>query len=311
MSKRSPLSAPPLGKCRIAADNSKCSKVEVLPQRGSGEGAVRFLAVDLDGTLLTSSKTITPFTQQVLIEAQQQGLTIILASGRPLYSILPFAQQLELQRMGGFIIAFNGSLVWDCAQSKAIKEQTIPLHVIPELAAAVGEDFHIHGYKGNDIVIQGEPDEWSKYISFANKMPLLETDNFVTTITEPQHKCLVTGEPRKLWHLERRLQRQFEASFSICRSESFLLEIMPKGIDKADALCQLLTKLHGKTDELLCCGDGYNDIGMMRLAGISCAPRNAKRPVKQAATYVTDSNDRDGVAHAVERFFSSAPAQRS
>ena len=266
---------------------------------------------DLDGTLLTTSKTITPYTQRVLVEAQQRGLTIILASGRPLYSILPFAEQLELQKHRGFIISFNGSLVWDCAKGKAINEQVIPLSIIPQLVAAVGEDFHIHGYKGNSIVIQGKPDEKSLYIARANKMPLLETDNFIETITEPQHKCLVTGAPRKLWHLEQRLQKQFEAYFSICRSESFLLEIMPKGIDKADALSQLLKALNGKPKELLCCGDGYNDLGMMRLAGISCATRNAKRPVKQAASFVTDSNDRDGVAHAVERFISSAPAQRS
>ena len=263
---------------------------------------IRFLAADLDGTLLTTSKTITPYTQRVLTEAQQQGLTVILASGRPLYSILPFAEQLEMHKHHGFIISFNGSLVWDCAEGKAIKEQSIPLHVIPELVAAVSEDFHIHGYKGNSIVVQGRADEWSKYIARANKMPLLETDNFVTTISEPQHKCLVTGAPRKLWHLERRLKKQFEAYFSICRSESFLLEIMPKGIDKADSLSQLLTKLNGKTDELMCCGDGYNDLGMMRLAGISCAPGNAKKPVKQAATFVTKSNDRDGVAHAVVQF---------
>ena len=213
---------------------------------------IRFLAADLDGTLLTTSKTITPYTQRVLVEAQQRGLTIILASGRPLYSILPFAEQLELQKHRGFIISFNGSLVWDCAKEKAINEQVIPLSIIPQLVAEIGEDFHIHGYKGNSIVIQGKPDEKSLYIARANKMPLLETDNFVETITEPQHKCLVTGAPRKLWHLERRLQKQFEACFSICRSESFLLEIMPKGIDKADALSQLLKALNGKPDELLC-----------------------------------------------------------
>ena len=311
MSKRSPLLAPPLGECRIAADNSKCSKVEALPQMGSGEGAVRFLAADLDGTLLTSSKVITPLTQQVLIAAQRRGLTIILASGRPLYSILPFAEQLELQRFGGFIIAFNGSLVWDCSKGKAIAEQTIPLSIIPELAAAVGEDFHIHGYKGNDIVIQGKADRWSRYISCANKMQLIEVDDFAEAITDPQHKCIITGPPRKLWHLEHRIREQFEGSLDAYRSESFLLEVVPKGVDKAVALHQLLTKLNGKTDELICCGDGYNDLSMMRLAGVSCAPRNAKKPVKEAATYVTDSNDRDGVAHAVERFFSSAPAQRS
>lgn len=263
---------------------------------------IRFLAADLDGTLLTSAKTITPYSQQVLIEAQRRGLTIILASGRPLYSILPFAEQLELSKHGGFIISFNGSLVWDCAAGRAVKEQTIPLSLIPELVAAVGSDFHLHGYKGNSIVIQGKPDDKSMYISRANKMPLIETEDFTATITDPQHKCLVTGAPRKLWHLERRIQKQFAESLSVCRSESFLLEVMPRGIDKAEALRELLERVGGKTDELLCCGDGYNDLNMMRLAGVSCATRNAKKPVKEAASYVTESNDRDGVANAVVRY---------
>lgn len=135
-------------------------------------------------------------------------------------------------------------------------------------------------------------------------MPLIETADFTKTITEPQHKCLVTGTPRRLWHLEKRLRKQFAESLSICRSESFLLEIMPKGIDKSEALRELLTRVGGRTDELMCCGDGYNDLGMMRLAGISCAPCNAKKPVKQAASFVTKSNDRDGVAHAVVQFIS-------
>ena len=77
---------------------------------------------------------------------------------------------------------------------------------------------------------------------------------------------------------------------------------MPKGIDKANALKELLESVGAGTDELLCCGDGYNDLGMMRLAGLSCATRNAKKPVKEAATFVTENNDRDGVANAVVRY---------
>ena len=77
---------------------------------------------------------------------------------------------------------------------------------------------------------------------------------------------------------------------------------MPKGIDKAEALRELLDRVGGKTGELLCCGDGYNDLNMLRLAGVSCATRNAKKPVKEAANYVTESNDRDGVANAVVRY---------
>lgn len=264
---------------------------------------LRFLAADLDGTLLTSAKTITPYTQQVLIEAQQRGLTLILASGRPLGSILPFAAQLEMQSHRGFVISYNGGLVWDCAERKAIKEQTISLSIIPQLAKTISKDFHIHGYKGNSIVINGKPDDWSNYISRANKMPLLQVEDFAAAIIDPQHKCIITGPPRKLWHLERRIRKQFDSCLDAYRSESFLLEVVPKGIDKAESLRELLERVGGKTDELLCCGDGYNDINMMRLAAISCATRNAKKPVKEAATFVTDSCDRDGVAKAVQRYF--------
>lgn len=268
---------------------------------GKGSGpAIRFLATDLDGTLLTSEKRITAHTKRIIIDAQNRGLTVILASGRPLYSILPFAKDLELDKHHGFIIAYNGGLIYDCASGETICEYTIPACMIPALRAAVPcEAFRLHGYKGNSIVVQGEPDEWSNYIAHANKMPLLKADDFVEAIVEPQHKCLVTGAPRRLWHLEKKINRLFESSLSAYRSESFLLEVVPKGIDKAESLRKLLKMLNGKTEELLCCGDGYNDINMMQLGGLSCATRNAKRPVKQIANFITKSNDCDGVAAAV------------
>lgn len=260
------------------------------------------MATDLDGTLLTSAKTISSYTRDVLIEAQSRGLKLILASGRPLFGIMPFVEKLELKRFGGFVIAFNGSFVWDCSAEKTIQEKTVPLSLIPTLKAEVRDDFRIHGYKGNSIVVSGEPDEWSKYIARANKMPLLTTDDFIGTITEPQHKCLVTGSPRKLWHLEKRINRRFVDSLSAYRSENFLLEIVSKGVDKAEALRELLVGIGGTTAELMCFGDGYNDLKMMKMAGVSCAPRNAKEAVRQAASFITDSNERDGVARAVETY---------
>lgn len=266
---------------------------------------IRILATDLDGTLLTSSKTVTSYTRDVLISAQQKGLTLILASGRPLYSILPFAQQLKMQKYSGYIIAYNGSLVYDCAASRVLKKKTISPSLVSELAAAVPrEHFRLHGYKDNTIVVRDTPNKWSTYIANANKMSLLETEDFLNVVTDPQHKCLVTGSPRKLWHLERRINRHFSSVLVAYRSESFLLEIVPKGVNKATELKDLLERLDCSEESLLCCGDGYNDIDMMRLAGISCATRNAKRPVKQVASYVTESNDRDGVALALERFCS-------
>ena len=78
---------------------------------------------------------------------------------------------------------------------------------------------------------------------------------------------------------------------------------MSKGIDKAEALRWLLNRVGGSPEELMCCGDGYNDLGMMQLAAVSCATAGARKPVKKAATIVTQSNDRDGVAVAVAEYF--------
>ena len=91
-------------------------------------------------------------------------------------------------------------------------------------------------------------------------------------------------------------------NFSVYRSEPFFLEILPRGIDKAQCLEQLLTVLGMEREEMIACGDGYNDLSMIRFAGLGVAMENAVLPVRNAADYVTYSNNDEGVAHVVEKF---------
>ena len=72
------------------------------------------IVLDLDGTLTNSEKQITPRTKRALMEAQKQGVRLVLASGRPTFGIMPLANELELARYGGFILAFNGGKIIDC-----------------------------------------------------------------------------------------------------------------------------------------------------------------------------------------------------
>ena len=81
---------------------------------------------------------------------------------------------------------------------------------------------------------------------------------------------------------------------------------MPPGIDKARTLAVLLEKLNMKKEEMVAIGDGYNDLSMIKFAGLGVAMGNAQEPVKKAADYITLSNDEDGVAVVVERFFSAS-----
>ena len=89
------------------------------------------------------------------------------------------------------------------------------------------------------------------------------------------------------------------------RSEPFFLEILPKGIDKAQRLEVLLGILGISREEMIACGDGYNDLTMIQYAGLGIAMENAVFPVRKAADYITASNEEDGVALAVEKFLLS------
>ena len=77
---------------------------------------------------------------------------------------------------------------------------------------------------------------------------------------------------------------------------------MPQGIDKAHSLTKLLTSIGLSTDDMICCGDGYNDLTMIETAGLGVAMENAQPLVKESADYITKSNDEDGVLHVINEF---------
>lgn len=104
--------------------------------------------------------------------------------------------------------------------------------------------------------------------------------------------------PRNLQTLLR-----LQGRISVYRSEPYFLELVPPGIDKARSLAVLLERLGLTREEMVAMGDGYNDLSMIRFAGMGVAMANAQEPVRKAADYITLSNDEDGVAVAVERLF--------
>ena len=91
----------------------------------------RMIVLDLDGTLTNSKKQITPHTRETLIRAQQQGIKVVLASGRPTYGIAPIAEQLELATYGGYILAYNGGEIIDWKTRTVLHAQVLDTEVIP------------------------------------------------------------------------------------------------------------------------------------------------------------------------------------
>ena len=94
----------------------------------------------------------------------------------------------------------------------------------------------------------------------------------------------------------------FRSNLYIYCSDPFFLEIMPPQVDKAHSLLKLLSSIGLTSDQMICCGDGYNDITMIETAGLGVAMANAQPLVRERADYITKSNDEDGVLHVINEF---------
>ena len=105
---------------------------------------------------------------------------------------------------------------------------------------------------------------------------------------------------------QKRLARRFIGRLSIYRSEPFFIEVMARGVDKGAAIAGLIERLGLEREDVIACGDGLNDLSMIRYAGLGVAMANAQPEVKEAADVVTLSNDEDGVAEAIERYILNA-----
>lgn len=266
----------------------------------------KLIVLDLDGTLTNSKKEITPRNKETLIRIQEKGVRLVLASGRPTYGIVPLANELRMNEFGGFILSYNGGEIINWESGEMIYENVLPNEVVPVLyESARTSQLAILTYDGADIVTEHSTDPYVQKEAFLNKMNIRETNDFLTDITLPVAKCLIVGDADKLMPLEAELSLRLQGQINVFRSEPYFLELVPQGIDKALSLEVLLKEIGVKQEEVIAMGDGYNDLSMIQFAGLGIAMGNAQEPVKKAANYITLSNEEDGVAEAIDKFFTN------
>ena len=263
----------------------------------------RAIALDLDGTLTNHDKVVTPRTRQALLKAQELGTVIILASGRPTYGIVPVAECLELEKRGGYILSYNGGNIVNAKTGEKLFSQFLPDAVIPILYKYAKEKNHaLLGYAGNEIITEMPDDQYVKEESRINKMNIRKVDNLLDALEPHPTKLLMTGDPTDMLKAEEELVEILGEKMDIFRSAPFFLELVPKGIDKAQSLLRLLSKINLTPADLMAFGDGYNDLSMLKLASVGVAMANAAPEVRADADYVTLSNEEDGVAEALLHF---------
>ena len=264
----------------------------------------RLLVLDLDGTLTNSKKEISPRNLHTLLRLQQSGVRLVLASGRPTYGIVPLAEQLQMKENNGYILSYNGGEIIDWSTGELLYKNLLPDDVLPILYQTATDNRQtILTYDNECILTENPNDPYVQKEAFLNKMQVRRVENFLQEIPLPLPKCLIVGEPEQLMKTEAELSLRLQRQISVYRSEPYFLELVPLGIDKARSIAVLSEKLGITREEVAAMGDGYNDLSMIKYAGLGIAMDNAQEPVKAAANYIAPSNDEDGVAIAVERYF--------
>ena len=267
----------------------------------------KMIVLDLDDTLLRDDQTISPRTKQALMDAQERGVKVVLASGRPTFGMQHIAEELSLAEYGSYILSFNGGKIINCKTREEIFSSTLPheeVHGLYDLSRREG--VHIHKYVGDEIVTEDD-NEFTSIESELTGLPIKVVDSFKEAVSEPVVKALMVYEPEKLKLVETMLQEELNGRFSIMRSKPYFLEFTELGVTKGTSLKQLIDACGIKREEVIAIGDSYNDQEMIEFAGLGVAMGNANDDIKAIADYVTDTNMNDGIAKVVEEFIFTAP----
>ncbi|MDR1455984.1 MAG: Cof-type HAD-IIB family hydrolase [Tannerella sp.] len=268
----------------------------------------KLLVLDVDGTLLNEAKKITLRTKMALLKIQHLGVQIVLASGRPAYGLRALAEELAMDRNGGFILACNGGQIIQLPDSQLLFEKRIDPEMLPYLERKARKNgFPIFTYHRDTIIATHPQNGRIRREAELNGMCVKGVSGFAEAVDFSPCKCMIVSEDgAALARLEAHWKRQLAGSLDVFRSEDYFLEIVPQHIDKANTLSWLMTKLSVDAKEVMAVGDGVCDVTMIQLAGLGVAMGNARDSVKACADCVTDSNEADGVATAVEKYILSA-----
>ncbi len=263
----------------------------------------KLIALDIDGTLTNSKKEITPRTRYALLEAQNQGKKVILASGRHPVGIFPIARDLMLDRYGGYIMAFNGGKIISCETGETIVSRDFPLEYLPDIVGVLKEsNITINTYDDKRIIADNKVNDYTYVERDIIKTDMTVVDDFVSAVKFDINKILLAGEPDEIDKYQTILSHRYDGLLDVYKSAPYFLEIMPFGVTKGSMLPLLLRKLNMKREELAAFGDHYNDMTMIGYAGFGVAMYNAENDIKKIADYICESNDNDGIAKTIEKF---------
>ncbi len=288
---------------------------------------IKLIVSDLDGTLLTKFKSVSKENQQALIEAQNQGCILALATGRGYDSTHQFIPLLKMDQYNGYMVMNNGQRLIDVKSGKTTINGYITIEDAKQVLAFAQKhhlQFVMDGDTGFAFYSPKNLRIYRDIYRFLIKIlphfkPILgrihifslfgflktqevKIINDASDITTNYDKIGLAHTKLSLDKSYQELMEAFDEHFEVMRVSDNWIDICPKGLTKLVGIKQIM-EIHGiNEDEVLTMGDSDNDVTMISAFPHGVAMGNANERIKSLAKFTTKTNAENGVAYAVEKF---------
>lgn len=262
---------------------------------------IKLVATDVDGTLLNSHHLLTSRTEDTLRRVAQAGVHVVLATGRQYVKVTELVEQL------GTIspqVTSDGAVITDPLSGQALFTQTIPRALCEQMIALAQQIGITLLITRDGLVFATAHNEDTEYtLTYNDPIPILVEDLREALDPLPTMMMAVAYRKDALYEaFEAAAHAQFGDMLRVVRSSPYYLQILHPEASKGKSLARICAELGIAPDEVLAAGDSYNDLSLFDFAQHSVAMGHSPDAVKARATWVTATNDEDGLALALERF---------
>lgn len=273
---------------------------------------IELIVTDLDGTLLDSKSQLSDRNVTVLKQAMEQGVRVMLATGKTYPSAKDIIARLGLTTPGIFS---QGLAIYTAAGSVTHQETLDPVVARQVITFAEDRGFNVVAYAGTRILTRSLfPYAEKLHTQYHEPMPegIGGLQNILDEMAVNKLIIMRQGEPRRIKALRWQLEKQLDGRARLLQSSlKDMLEVLPSGGSKGAAMRVVAKEMGVSLANILAIGDGENDVEMVQMAGLGVAVSNADDHLKAVADEIVASNDEDGVAEAVERFVLGTSATES
>lgn len=259
---------------------------------------IRLVVADVDGTLVTPDKMLTPRARAAVRTIAEAGIAFTITSGRPPLGMKTLIEELQLQYP---ITAFNGGLVVGPDLS-VIREHLVPSEAAQAVIGTLtkghldvwvygGKDWYVRSRHGSHV----DREEWTV------KFPPTVVSTYEGLLDRVVKIVGVSDDHDAMARCVAEVQRRFGQHVAAALSQPYYLDVTHPMANKGEVIRALSGLLAVPTVQIATIGDMPNDVLMFKQSGLSIAMGHATAEVQQAATFVTTSNTEEGFALAMER----------